>query len=87
MKGLSKITDGLIGQPMFNLLARIKEMERSGKRVIHFEIGDPDFGTPDYVIERTKKSSSPFISSLSSSISWTKFSSSPSGLSVKSSCF
>lgn len=56
MKRLSKITNGLIGQPMFKLLAKVKEMERAGKKVIHFEIGDPNFDTPDPVIRAAKDS-------------------------------
>ena len=40
MKRLSKITDGLIGQPMFKLLVKVKEMEERGARIFHFEIGD-----------------------------------------------
>jgi len=56
MKKLSRITDGLIGQPMFALLAQAKEMERVGRRIIHFEIGDPDFDSPKHVIEAAKNS-------------------------------
>lgn len=56
MKRLSKITDGLIGQPMFHLLAKVKEMERAGKKVIHFEIGDPNFDTPSQVTQAAKDS-------------------------------
>lgn len=56
MKQLSKITDGLIGQPMFKLLSQIKEMESSGKKIIHFEIGDPNFDTPGTVIQAAKNS-------------------------------
>ncbi len=46
MKQLAKITNGLIGQPMFNLLARINQLEEAGRRIIHFEIGDPNFPSP-----------------------------------------
>jgi aspartate/methionine/tyrosine aminotransferase len=56
MKKLARITDGLIGQPMFQLLAKVKEMERAGKKVTHFEIGDPDFDTPSSVIQHAKDS-------------------------------
>ena len=56
MKQLSKITNGLIGQPMFHLLAKAKEIERAGKKVIHFEIGDPNFSTPDVAIKAAKES-------------------------------
>ena len=31
-------------------------MERAGERVIHFEIGRPDFDTPDYIKEAAVKS-------------------------------
>jgi aspartate/methionine/tyrosine aminotransferase len=36
---------------MFQILAKAQELERQGKRVIHFEIGDPDFDTPSNIIE------------------------------------
>ena len=54
MKPLSKITDGLIGQPMFKLLVKVKEMERAGKKIFHFEIGDSDFRAHQHIIEATK---------------------------------
>jgi aspartate/methionine/tyrosine aminotransferase len=56
MKHLSKISNGLIGQPMFRLLSKIKEMERSGKKITHFEIGDPSFDTPPEVVRAAKAS-------------------------------
>lgn len=52
---LSKITDNLIGQPMFELLAKAREIEKSGKNIIHFEIGDPSFNSPPKAIEAIKK--------------------------------
>ena len=55
MKHLSKITDNLLGQPMFKLLAKAKEMEKTGQRIIHFEIGDSDFNSPSQAIEAVKK--------------------------------
>jgi aspartate/methionine/tyrosine aminotransferase len=54
MKTMSKITEGLIGQPMFKVLAKIKEMEKAGRRVFHFEIGDSDFEAHRHIIEATK---------------------------------
>lgn len=50
MPELSKLTDRLIGQPMFNLMARANELERQGKDIIHFEIGDPNFDSPHKAI-------------------------------------
>lgn len=47
---LSKAAELIHGQPMFKVLSKIKEKERQGKDIIHFEIGDPDFKTPDNII-------------------------------------
>lgn len=55
MKKLAKITDGLIGQPMFKLLVKAKEMERAGREVYHFEIGDSDFRAHQHIIDATKE--------------------------------
>lgn len=46
MKKLSKAAQQIEGQPMFKVLANVLDMERSGRDIIHFEIGDPDFDTP-----------------------------------------
>ena len=55
MKSLAKITDGLIGQPMFKLLTKVKKMEKEGRRIIHFEIGDSDFCAHQHIIDATKE--------------------------------
>ena len=36
---------------MFQVFAKAQELERQGKKIIHFEIGDPDFDTPENVVE------------------------------------
>lgn len=36
----------LEGQPMFQILSKTQELERQGKTILHFELGDPDFPTP-----------------------------------------
>lgn len=48
---LSDAAYRLQGQPMFKILSKIKEMERQGEHVVHFEIGDPDFSTPKNIVE------------------------------------
>ena len=48
---LSSAAELLKGQPMFKILAEIKDLERQGKDVVHFEIGDPDFSTPTNIVE------------------------------------
>ena len=40
---------------MFKILSKIKNLEREGKDIVHFEIGDPDFSTPANIISATKK--------------------------------
>ena len=35
----------------FEVLARARALEVQGRDVIHLEIGEPDFGTPDNVVE------------------------------------
>jgi len=46
----------LEGQKMFQVLAKAKELERQGKEIIHFEMGDPDFNTPENIINAACKS-------------------------------
>ena len=46
MKLLSRTANNLIGQPMFKLLARAQKMEREGRKILHFEIGDTSFPSP-----------------------------------------
>jgi aspartate/methionine/tyrosine aminotransferase len=35
----------------FEVLARARRLEAEGKQIIHLEIGEPDFGTPDNITE------------------------------------
>lgn len=43
---ISDAANRLVGQKMFQILAHAQELERSGRDILHFEIGDPDFCTP-----------------------------------------
>ena len=49
MKKLSKLSKRIDGQPMFKLLDKVKKLEQEGRDIIHFEIGDPDFETPENI--------------------------------------
>jgi len=51
MKRISDAANKLEGQRMFQILAKANELEREGKEIIHFEIGDPDFETPKNIVE------------------------------------
>ena len=52
---LSDITLDLQGQKMFQILQQARELERQGRDIIHLEIGDPDFNSPDIAIEAIKR--------------------------------
>lgn len=51
MKPLSQLASKISGQPMFKMLEKVQAMERSGRQVLHFELGEPDFDTPPNVVE------------------------------------
>ena len=50
------LLQGIKGQEMFQILATARELERKGKEILHFELGDPDFSTPDNVVNAAFKS-------------------------------
>ena len=50
MTRMSKTSSQIDGQPMFKTLDKVKKLESEGKNIIHFEIGDPDFQTPQNII-------------------------------------
>src|SRR5207302_3138645 len=39
----------------YEVLARARELEKQGKKIVHLEIGEPDFPTPAHVIEAGKR--------------------------------
>jgi aspartate/methionine/tyrosine aminotransferase len=48
---LADSLDRLGTETAFELLARAKALEASGRRIIHLQIGEPDFDTPAHVVE------------------------------------
>jgi aspartate/methionine/tyrosine aminotransferase len=55
MKGLSDLSARIEGQPMLKIMSRVQEMERAGRSVVHFELGEPDFDTPPHIVDRACK--------------------------------
>ena len=51
LPGLADSLGRLGTETAFSVLARAKELERAGQKVIHLEIGEPDFATPRHVCE------------------------------------
>ena len=53
---LAKRMDNLGTETAFEVLAKAKKLEAEGKHIIHLEIGEPDFTTPDNIIQAAIKS-------------------------------
>jgi aspartate aminotransferase len=51
LPGLADSLERLGTETAFSVLARAKELERSGLDVVHLEIGEPDFATPPHVCD------------------------------------
>jgi aspartate aminotransferase len=51
------VNAGLIqGQPMFKIIDKVKRFEAQGRDIVHLEIGDPDFKTPQHIIKAAQES-------------------------------
>lgn len=46
MVQLSEGANRIYGEAAFEVLAKAQELERQGKNILHFEIGEPDIETP-----------------------------------------
>ncbi len=55
MTNLADRMEALGTESAFEVLAQAKALEKQGKKILHFEIGEPDFDTPAPVIEAAKK--------------------------------
>jgi aspartate/methionine/tyrosine aminotransferase len=51
----SKRGNSLIGQEMFKILEKADELERTGEKVFHLELGDPKIDPPEEIIRETIK--------------------------------
>ena len=48
---LAAALDRLGTETAFEVLARARALEAQGRRIVHLEIGEPDFDTPPHVVE------------------------------------
>ena len=55
MKKLSDAAHRIEGQKMFQILSTAKLLEEQGKKILHFELGDPDFCTPENIVKSAIK--------------------------------
>ena len=51
MPDVSKGANKIYGEAAFEVLAKAQELERQGKNILHFEIGEPDMNTPDNITQ------------------------------------
>ncbi|HDQ15570.1 MAG TPA: pyridoxal phosphate-dependent aminotransferase [Bacteroidetes bacterium] len=51
MPELSKGSNRIYGEAAFEVLAKAQELERQGKEILHFEIGEPDIETPENIAQ------------------------------------
>jgi len=49
MLQLAEGMDRILGEGALQVLKEAQQLELAGKRILHFEIGQPDFPTPDYI--------------------------------------
>jgi aspartate/methionine/tyrosine aminotransferase len=47
---IAKRMQGVRGEAAFEMLGRATELERQGRSIIHLEIGEPDFDTPEPIV-------------------------------------
>jgi len=50
MLKLSKSALQIDGQPMFRVFDQVQALERAGRNILHFELGEPDFDTPKNIV-------------------------------------
>ena len=51
MLKLSNAAYQIDGQPMFKVLDQVQKLEREGRKILHFELGEPDFDTPSNIVD------------------------------------
>ncbi len=50
-KNIAKLVQEMKGEGAYEVLAKSKLLEREGKNIVHVEIGQPDFATPQKIVE------------------------------------
>ena len=56
MKEMAAGMQRILGEGAFEYLAKAQALEREGKEILHFEIGQPDFPTPEHIKETAYES-------------------------------
>jgi aspartate aminotransferase len=51
MKHIYTAVLNIQGQPMFKVFDKVQKLERSGRKILHFELGEPNFDTPANIVD------------------------------------
>lgn len=51
MPNLSNASKKIYGEAAFEVLAKAQALQRKGKNILHFEIGEPDMETPQHIVD------------------------------------
>jgi aspartate/methionine/tyrosine aminotransferase len=54
MREIATNAKKILGQPMFKVIDKVKRLEALGRDIVHLEIGDPDFSTPQHIVDAAK---------------------------------
>jgi aspartate aminotransferase len=49
MKPLANGLDRILGEGAISVMGEARRLEQSGRKILHFEIGQPDFPTPHHI--------------------------------------
>ena len=52
---IAKSVNRLGTESAFEILAKAKKLEKKGKEIIHLSLGQPDFKTPNHIVDATIK--------------------------------
>ena len=68
MPELSHRANRIYGEAAFEVLAKAQGLERKGKKILHFEIGEPDMDTPEHIcnagIQAIKENKTKYVPSI-----------------------
>jgi len=53
--GFAQRLENLSGESAYQVLSKAKKLEAQGRSIVHMEIGEPDFDTPENIVQAAKK--------------------------------
>jgi len=56
MREIAKNATKIHGQPICKVIDKVEHLDAKWRDIVHLEIGDPDFTTPQHIVDAAKKS-------------------------------